>query len=277
MQQEPIKIDIRKALTSKMPRYARFIPHFVTNWLSRLVCQDELNCLLAENRGKEGYIFAGALLKDLGITLKVEGEENIPAKDNPVIFVSNHPLGGLDGIALMALLGSRYGDSFRVIVNDLLMHIKPFAKVFLPINKHGAQSRESAQKIDAAFRDGNQIMVFPAGLCSRKLKNGEITDLKWQKSFIRQSLEYHRDVIPIYFDGYNSYFFYRFAKLRVTLGIKFNFDMMLLPREVFKNKNKTFTVRIGRAIPWKTFTTHESMEEQAYFVRQKVYDLKPKY
>lgn len=273
MQEEPIKIDVRAAVVSKMPRYSKFIPRFATNALARLICQDELNSLLEHNRDKEGVEFSRALLKDLNISLKVDGEENMPNENKPAIFVSNHPLGGLDGIALIEMLGGKYDDNLKVIVNDILMQVKPLAKVFLPINKHGAQSRQSAQEIDAAFKEGKQMLVFPAGLCSRALKSGEIADLEWQKSFVRQSVEYQRDVIPIHFDGYNSQFFYRFAKLRVKLGIKFNFEMILLPRELFKNRNQTFKVRIGKAIPWQTFTTDKPLGEYASMVREKVYEL----
>lgn len=168
MEDKVVKIDIREAISSKLPKASRWIPGFVYRWLARLIRQDELNRVLCENRGKTGSAFAEGALQTLGVSVRVIGEENIPASGR-FVFVSNHPLGGLDGIGLIAFLGKRYGDDhLRFLVNDVLMAVKPLDNVFLPINKYGSQSRESMRAVDAAYAGDFQIGTFPAGLCSRE-------------------------------------------------------------------------------------------------------------
>lgn len=273
MPDEPLNIDVRKSLVAKLPRASRYIPSCAIGWLARIIRQKELNTLLSDNADKRGVEFAEALLHDLGITLNLKNGNLLPHDGKSYIFACNHPLGGLDGIALIALLGHAYHGDLRVVVNDLLMQVHPLAGVFLPINKHGRQSRQAARSIEATLSGSTQILVFPAGLCSRMGKGGKIADLHWQKSFIRQSVDFHRDVIPLHFDGHNSTFFYRFAQLRNLLGIKANLEMALLPGELFKNKGKTFTVTCGERIPWQSFTSGEPLDYHAARVKQIIYNI----
>ncbi|HBK30605.1 MAG TPA: glycerol acyltransferase, partial [Porphyromonadaceae bacterium] len=155
------------------------------------------------------------------------------------IFASNHPLGGLDGICLSAYLGEKYNGNIRYLVNDVLMHIRNLRTIFVPVNKYGAQAKESAKAIQEAYRSDNQIITFPAGLCSRK-QNGKIKDLPWMKSFVLKAIEHQRDIIPVHFKGKNSAFFYNFSAIRKFVGVKFNIELVYLPDEMFKNKNQTF-------------------------------------
>lgn len=273
MEDKVVKIDIREAISSKLPKASRWIPGFVYRWLARLIRQDELNRVLCENRGKTGSAFAEGALQTLGVSVSVMGEENIPASGR-FVFVSNHPLGGLDGIGLIAFLGKRYGDDhLRFLVNDVLMAVKPLDNVFLPINKYGSQSRESMRAVDAAYAGDFQIGTFPAGLCSREGDDGRVRDLEWKKSFVAKSVETHRDVIPVYFSGLNSRFFYKFAKFRKKLGIKFNIELILLPGEMVKNRGSKFEIRVGKPIPWTAFTSARRSGEWAEIVKDKVYDM----
>lgn len=277
METEVVKIDIRQAISSKMPRAARWIPGFVYRWLARLIRQDELNRVLADNRGLTGSAFAAGALRTLGVGIKVTGDDNIP-DGGRYIFVSNHPLGGLDGIGLIAFLGKRYGDGhLRFLVNDVLMAVKPLGNVFLPVNKYGSQSRESMRAVDEAYSGDMQIGTFPAGLCSREGVDGKVRDLEWKKSFVVKSRETHRDVIPIYFSGLNSRFFYKFAKFRKKLGIKFNIELILLPGEMVKNRGAEFEIRVGKPIAWTEFTDGRSPKAWADEVKRRVYDLADKH
>lgn len=277
MDTEVVKIDIRQAISSKMPKASRWIPGFVYRWLARLIRQDELNRVLVDNRGLTGSAFAAGALRTLGVTVKVAGEDNIPDGGRH-IFVSNHPLGGLDGIGLIAFLGKRYGDDqLRFLVNDVLMAVKPLGNVFLPVNKYGSQSRGSMRAVDEAYSGDVQIGTFPAGLCSREGADGKVRDLEWKKSFVVKSRETHRDVIPIYFSGLNSRFFYKFAKFRKKLGIKFNIELILLPGEMVKNRGVEFEIRVGKPIAWTEFTDQRSTKEWADEVKRRVYDLADKH
>lgn len=277
MSYEPIHIDIDALLKTKVPKYYPYIPGALVRWLEHTICQDELNGLLDKNFGKEGVDFADAVLHDLDISMKVIGEKNFPAEGSGrYVFASNHPLGGLDGVALISLLGHHYGGKIKCVVNDMLMQVRPLAGMFLPANKHGRQSETDVIAINEAFGGDEQILYFPAGLCSRRQKGGVIADLDWKKSFITKSVEYHRDVVPIYFGGHNSSFFYRFANLRKCLGIKLNIEMVYLPGEVFKSRGQTFHVVVGEPIPWSTFTGGKRAVEYADDVKDIVYNLKTK-
>lgn len=196
----------------------------------------------------EGSEFSQRILEHLEITVAVEGLEQLP--EGSYVFASNHPLGGLDGIALVAVLGRRYGDdNLRVMVNDLLMNVTPLAGVFLPINKYGSKgARESSRLLTESMEAGRQIVMFPAGLVSRLHPGGEIKDLPWKKSFVAKALEFHREIVPVRFEALNSRKFYRIAKWRKKLGIKVNIEQALLPSELCKSRGKHFIIRFGSPI-----------------------------
>ncbi|MGL4292161.1 MAG: 1-acyl-sn-glycerol-3-phosphate acyltransferase [Bacteroidales bacterium] len=266
-----LHIDIEKAIKNKAPETGRKIPGFVYRFLANLICQDQMNELLVRNGNRYGVDFADGILKDMEVKVVMEGEENIPAAGN-YIFASNHPLGGLDGMALVKIFGDKFDKKVRFIVNDLLMNIPNLATVFVPINKHGNQGKENAALLNDAFSSENQILIFPAGLCSR-LQNGQIRDLEWKKAVVAKSVEYQRDIVPVFFEGTNSSFFYRLGYWRKKLGIKVNLEMALLPKEMFKNTHKTFVVRIGKPIPWQTFDKSKSQKNWAEYLKNKVYEL----
>lgn len=242
-----LSIDIDKVIASKSSSLAKYTPKFLINWIKRIVHQDELNQILEYNADKEGAEFAKGTLKYLNASAKITflDRESLN-KNGRYIFVSNHPLGGLDGLILINELGSIMGD-IKFVVNDILMNIKPLESIFVPVNKHGKMSRHYGELINNAYSSDSQILYFPAGLCSR-LINGEITDTPWQKNFLRQALKYNRDIVPIYFGGKNSSFFYKLSKFRKKVGIKFNIEMIFLPDEMIRQKNSIFDVVIGKPI-----------------------------
>lgn len=272
-QSEPIKIDLRQVLRDKLPRQSRYIPGFLVGWLERVICQRELNEMLRVCHGKRDADFCRGVIDHLGITYNVEGSENLP-EDGRVIIACNHPLGGLDGMMLIDYFTRVYGPGLRFIVNDLLMAIEPLRGVFLPVNKHGRQSREALQSIDEAMASDRPLIIFPAGLCSRKGKDGKISDLQWQKNFINKAIQHKRMIIPAFFDGRNSNFFYNFAKLRTSVGLRLNIEMVRLPREVFRSAGQSYTIRIGRPVDWRTLKGGSQAQKQADEIRKIVYNLK---
>jgi len=248
-------------------------PRFFINWLKRTVHQDEINDILDRNQGLEGVEFMRTLVdEEFKVTLHAEGEENIP-ETGRFIFASNHPLGGLDGICLSAFLGEKFNGKIKYLVNDVLYYIEPLKPIFVPINKYGAQGKASVKAINEAYASDNQIITFPAGLCSRK-RNGVITDLDWLKNFIVKAVEFQRDVIPVHFEGRNSTFFYNLANLRKASGLKFNAELVYLPDEMFKNRGGTFTITFGKPIPWQTFDNSKTPSEWARSVKEQSYALK---
>lgn len=268
-----LKVDLDAVIASKSKRLAKYIPKFVLNWLKKTIHQDELNQILLYSNGATGVAFADKVLQWLNVQSNVKftpGVELDPEKK--YIFVSNHPLGGLDGLTLISYFGKMFPD-VKFVVNDLLMHVYPLQPLFVPVNKHGRMGKEYGQAIHEAYSSPAQILYFPAGLCSR-LIDGEITDLEWKKNFLKQAKRYNRDIVPVYFEGRNSNFFYRLAKIRKFLGIKFNIEMIFLPDEMFRQKNSIFEVRIGAPVPEESIDSSRSLEQWCSLIREKCYQLK---
>jgi putative hemolysin len=265
------QVNVREILRTKAPAMYRKLPGFVITLLSKLICQNRLNDHLRQNAGLTGVAFMENSIRNFDITLRLEGTENLPDPDYPCIFASNHPLGGLDGIALAAVLGKKYDGHIRYLVNDILYYIEPLQDIFVPVNKHGAQAKNAVKILNEAFESGNQIITFPAGLCSRKNK-GVVRDTQWKKMFITKALEYHRDVVPVYFEAKNSNLFYAIANIRKKLGLKFNIEMLLLPREMLKAQHSTFTIYFGKPVAWQTFDSSQTPQQWADEVENRVYD-----
>jgi len=263
-------IDIDKVIASKSPRLQRALPRFIIRYLKRIIHQDEINEVLQKHGDKQGVDFIDEALRVMQVTYSVKGLENLKP-DGRYLFASNHPLGGLDGMILIHLLGKRYPE-VKFPVNDLLMHITQLHNIFIPINKHGAQNSQNVKLMDATFASDAQVLYFPAGLCSRK-QHGRIEDLEWKKSFIVKAVQHKRDVVPVFFSGRNSNFFYNLAKLRTFLGIKANIEMLYLVNEMFKQKGKSITVIIGEPIPHTTFDGSKTPAEWAKWVKSLVYEL----
>lgn len=264
-------IDIDKVFQTKNPKLYKWIPAFILSLIKRVVHQDELNNIIEKHTDKYGYEFASAVLYDFGVKTKITGEENLP-KTGRQIIAANHPLGGLDGLVLISEIGKQRKD-IKFIVNDILLNVKNLKDIFVPVNKHGGNPKEAIKLIDAVYASDELVINFPAGLVSRKHKDG-IYDLEWQKSFIKKARIHKRDIIPVYIEGLNSNFFYNLSVLRKSLGIKSNIEMFFLVHEMFKQKGKSIIVNIGNPIPYNLFDSTKSDNEWAQYVKEKVYLLK---
>lgn len=268
LQPEDIQLlDVERIIRS---RGGKWVPHFLIVFLKHLIHEDFLNTFLKE--GFVGVDFCIGTLEYVGAKIKVEGIENLPKDGRCYTFVSNHPLGGVDGVALGSIIGQAYQGKIKYFVNDLLMNLKGLAPLCVPVNTIGHNSRQFPHIVDEAFQSDNQILMFPATLCSR-LIDGKIQDLPWKKGFITKSIQTHRDVIPVHFIGQNSPRFYRVARLCKWLRIKFNLAMLLLPDELYHSKGKEYTVRIGKPIPWQFFDQSKTSTEWAQYVRSEAYKL----
>jgi putative hemolysin len=264
------KIDIRRVFREKNPRMAKLIPGFIYRYLEIILHQDDINGYLERHGHKGGMEFIEAAFEEFNVKMEIRGKENLP-ENGRFIFVSNHPLGGFDGIMLIHLLRSKYHNVI-VFVNDILMNIKNLEEFFIPINKHGGQSRDSVRIIEDTYQSDVQIMSFPSGIVSRKIK-GVVQDFEWQKSFIVKAVQYQRDIVPIHVSGRNSERFYRVASFRKFFRINWNLEMFFLPDETYKHRNKTFTFSIGKPIPYTTFDRTYKPKEWAALVRDLVYRL----
>lgn len=269
---EIIQVDVEGLINAKKPRLLKILPGFVISYLKKIIHQKEMNVFLRENNEVYDIDFANSALRLFNTNVVVVGAENIPTDGNP-IFVSNHPLGGLDGIALISTIG-KYRNDLVFPVNDLLLYLRNLNGIFLPINKHGRNTSDAVREFDSAFASKeNAVIYFPAGMCSRKRK-GEIKDLEWKKTIVTKAKKYQREIIPIYFEGRNRNFFYNLSNLRLFFGIKTNIEMLYLADEMFHQKNKTFTIYFGKPIPAETFTREKTDVQWASWLKEIVYKIK---
>lgn len=265
-----MKVDVKKILRDKAPRVSRWIPGFVKNYLRRIVHEDEVNYYLETFSHLPTIEFIRASLAHMGISYNAAGMDKLDPEGR-YIFASNHPFGGVDGLMLADEVNGYFGD-VRVVVNDLLMNLDPLKSIFVPVNKHGRQKGEYAAMFREAFASDIPIITFPAGLCSRR-QSGVVADLPWRPNFIKQAVANKRDVVPVYFDGRLSNFFYRLSNLRKSLGVAANIEMLYLADEMFKQKGSHFEIKIGDPVPWQTFegvrpadAAHE-MQKAAYALK----------
>lgn len=265
-------IDIDKILESKAPKLNRWLPRFAANYLKKIVHQDELNDIFCRAQELEGKDFTSFIIKELGITFTVLGKDKL-TESKHTTYISNHPLGGMDGIILLDLLSHKCGETIAP-VNDLLMYIDKMRSLFIPVNKFGSQSRENAMTLDRFMQSDTNVLFFPAGKVSRKQANGDIRDEKWHKTFVSKSREYQRDIVPIYFDGECSKFFYNLAYYRTKIGLP-NIEMLYLADEMFKHRGKHFNIYIGERISHEELP-EKSDKEWTEFAYNQIYNLKAK-
>ncbi len=263
------EIVLKELVSEKNPKLASRIPGFVYGLMNRLLHIREINEIIRNYGHLTGIPFIEAVLGYFDVKVEHHGEEHLPSSGQ-YIFASNHPLGGFDGLMLIKVVSDYMGKSL-FLVRDELTKIPPLAELFIPINKFGDQ-RRSASLINEAYESASQILIFPSGLASRKIK-GSVVDLDWQKHFIQKSIEHHRDVVPVFISGQNSRFFYLLANFRKWIGLRINLEMFLLPDELFRNRGKTFVVIFGAPIPWSRFDRSKSHTAWAAVLKNEVYAL----
>lgn len=269
-ERQPQVLDLESIIRSRAGSKARYIPQFLIEWMKKLAHQDYINDYL-----KEGYVgveFCENCLGYLGVELEVRGLEDLPKDGRTYTFVSNHPLGAIDGVTLGALIGRQYDGKVKYLLNDLLMNLKGMAPLGIPVNKIGGQARNLPKLIDEAFHSDNHMLVFPAGLCSRKI-DGKIQDLPWGKAFVTKSRQTGRDIIPIHFEGENSERFYRVANWQKRLGLKFNFAMLLLPDEMYRSTGRKYRITFGKPIPIESLDRSRTDAQWAQEIRDAAYRL----
>jgi putative hemolysin len=239
-----MRIDVRELIAGKNPALARRAPRLLIRTFEKILHIKEINAILADAGDSTGAAFLARALDEFGAELKISGEEHLEGLDRPVL-VSNHPLGGMDGMALLVLLARHYPD-IRALVNDFLLAIPNLRDIFVPVNKLGS-NRAHQELYRELFASDAAILHFPAGLCSRR-KGGRLRDLAWNRSYVRLARDNRRPIVPVFFFGENRRFFYRLANLRRWFGISFNIEMMFLVDEMFRQRGRILEARIGKPI-----------------------------
>ena len=270
-----LQFDIRAVLKSKAPN--AHVPDFLIRYLERIVHIKQMNALLRKYPDLHGYDFIRLVIsEELGCSASIDGTEHIPTDGKPVIFVSNHPLGGLDGMIIAQMIHDNRKDQrpLKVIVNELLMYLEPINELWAPVNKVGRLSKEQALEQQRMWESESDVLSFPAGICSRLQRidgKWKIQDLEWQKNFVQRAKEYQRDIVPIYFEGQNSRFFYALAYIRKLLHIKLNIEMLYLVDEMYGAHGKHFKVHVLPPIPYTTFDNSRTPKQWAQYVKEQIY------
>lgn len=265
------EIDVYKVLEEKNPKMAKRVPKFVIKYLRRIIHEKQVNYILRNFSDLEGVEFIRATLDYMGIKYHSVGMDRLDTAGR-YVFASNHPFGGLDGLMLADEVVKHFGD-VRVVVNDILMYLDPLKGLFVPVNKHGRQNTGSVDAFNEAFASDMPIITFPAGLCSRKIK-GEVTDLDWKANFVKKAVASERDIVPVYFDGRLSNFFYRLYSIRKSLGVKANVEMLYLVDEMFKQQGSDFEIVVGEPIKYGELLDGRTPKQAADFVREQAYALR---
>jgi len=267
-------IDIRKIFTAKVPKLMKWMPNWLFRKIQRLLHEEDINDILTRFADLQGLDFVNALIKDFNLELELKGVDNLTSGQR-VLVASNHPLGGLDGIALIGVVGNHCGKTLTP-VNDFLMFVKNLQPIFIPVNKVGsatANREENLRLFNETFEGDATICYFPFGLCSRKTDDGKIVDLEWKKTFVSKSRAYGRDIVPVHIEGRNSNFFYNLARFRKKLKIKVNIEMAFLVNELFNQRNNKLTISFGKPIPYQTFDRRFSDAQWAEKLRKFSYQL----
>lgn len=263
-------IDVEGVIKQKNPRLLNYLPRFILRYLKRIIHQDEVNEIIASNSDVDGVEFCHNVVEHFNIDVVVEGIENIP-QHGGVMVASNHPLGGMDALALVYKFAERRSD-IKFVANDILLNLEPLKNIFVGVNKHGSNASSSLRALDETMASDQVVVVFPAGLVSRK-RGGQIRDLEWKKTFVTRARKHNTPIVPVYIQGGLSNFFYRLSNLREFLGIKANLEMLYLVDELFKQKNTSMRIVVGEPILAADLSDGKKDIEWAQIIKNKVYEL----
>lgn len=270
-EEKPLKVDLEQVIRTKSPALARLLPRPLLAYLKHIIHQDEVNRILTSYSHLEPIPFIRAALADMGISYRAVGLDRLP-EGGRYLFASNHPFGGVDGMMLCDVVSERFAD-VKIIVNDLLMNLRPLSPLFIPVNKHGRQSAEYARMFREGLQGDGQVATFPAGLCSRR-RHGEVGDLHWKPSFIKNAIDSRRDIVPVFFEGRLSAFFYNLSNFRRAIGIRANIEMLYLADEMFRQRGRHFDIIFGDPVPWQQLRDGEPAKAWARRIREYAYKLK---
>ena len=265
-------ISIERSFYEKFPRFAegkaRTFAQPVVEFLRRVVCEERINAILSKGAALTGFDFVELVLDDLKISYSVANtdRENIPVEGR-VVIVANHPLGALDALALLQLVGSVRRD-VKVLANDVLMQLEPLSPLFLPLPvfSNGSALAGMREAYRALERE-EAIIVFPSGEVSRMRPQG-VRDLEWSSGFARLALKTSAPVLPVHIAAHNSPMFYGVSMLAKPLAA------LLLAREMFGAANARIGFQVGEIVSADALTRETRKPEQiAKHMRRHVYRL----
>ena len=239
-------INVQKEIEKKFPNVAKK-PNFLNKSLIKLakkvVHENSINEFLEKNSHLKGFEFVDAVLDyfNFDYTVSSNDLQNIPSSGK-VVIIANHPLGGLDALSLLKLVGTVRSD-VKIIANDFLVGIEALKSLLIPIDNYKMrQSKKDIQAVYEALNSEQAIIIFPAGEVSRASAKG-IKDPYWNKGFLNFATNSNAPILPIFIGGKNSRTFYTMSVINKT------FSTLLLSNEMFKKKSTNINIKIGEVIP----------------------------
>lgn len=263
-------IDIAKIIKESDSKVLKNLPGFVISIIKRIIREKEMNRILSECEGLEGFSFLEKMIKEFDLKLDIQGKENL-SESSRCIFAANHPFGILDGLLITHTVSEKYG-TLKAIGNDAFMFLQPLRPFIFAVNVYGTNTKERIAALDGLYASETAITHFPSGEVSRKY-NGKIQDCGWQKSFVSKAVFHKRNIVPIHFMGKNSWLFYFVSSFRKMVGIKLTLELILLPREMFNKKGKRITVRIGKPISYEKLDKRYTHQQWTDIIRAYTYTL----
>jgi putative hemolysin len=266
-----MQLDVNQVVTNRFPAFKERSPRLsqlTVFSLRKLIRESEINEFLSSHNHESGMEFVEAVLDYFNLSYRVSDRSraNIPATGR-VVIVANHPLGALDGLALLKMVSDVRKD-VKIVANNLLCHIENLQSVLLPVNNMSGRSAKAEIKgIYDALQNEEAVIIFPAGEVSRT-KFGFVRDCEWQPSFLNFARKTASPVLPIYVRAKNSTLFYSVSKLNKPLST------VLLPREMFKKRSTELPMHIGEPIPIEQLDLLPLANKQkAQLVRKHLYRL----
>lgn len=239
-------IDIQKEIEKKFPNMDKkenFLKKSLFKIAKKIVHEDSINQFLAQNSHLKGFEFVDAVLDyfDFDYAVSSNDLQNIPTSGK-VVIIANHPLGGLDALCLLRLIGQIRKD-VKIVANDFLAGFDALNSLIITIDNYKLkQSKSDIKKIYEALNKEEALIIFPAGEVSRATAKG-IKDPAWNKGFLNFSQNTNAPILPIFLDAKNSKTFYTISVINKT------FSTLLLSHEMFNKKSKRINIKVGQIIP----------------------------
>ncbi len=246
-------LNIQASLTKKYPQVnvipqPILAPFFLA--IKKVIYENDINIFLEQQRHASPFSFVESILEYFDFSYKVSSNqiENIPASGR-VVIIANHPLGALDALSLIHLVRKVRAD-IKVVANDILAEIEQLKPILMGIDTFGDNlSKDSVKEIHNSLQNEEALIIFPSGEVSRARPNG-VKDTKWHKGFLKFALKNQAPILPIHIKAKNSTLFYTLSSLNKGLS------SLLLPREMFRQKNGSLDFTIGESIPYKNFASN---------------------
>ncbi|BCD98252.1 GNAT family N-acyltransferase [Marinagarivorans cellulosilyticus] len=261
-------LDVEQTVNSRFPLFLANKPSVVRKsalrLLKRMAYQNSVNDFLASNIDKGGFEFIDAVFDyfDFSYSVSARDKANIPAEGR-VVIVANHPIGTLDGLALLKLIGEVRSD-VKVLANDVLASIDALAELIIPLdNMAGGSALLSYKNVQAALSQEQAVIVFPSGEVSRARPSG-VKDGAWKSGFLHFSRKACAPILPVYIGAKNSLLFYSASMLFKPFGTA------LLPREMFNKRSQTIKFKVGALISPAALST-DKLRDKALVKRLRKY------